>query len=239
MHNKQKYLNYFRTMKLIIFLTLFLFSTVGLADNSYTGTLNSKPDLEIEIDESNFEFDNQLFSNFNHRRSFNKKRFKKRKNFVIGAGYNYYLNSKEKENLSLVSTKLNNYPCLNIGSILFDHFYVGIEYSSREVGFVEARIYNPNLDNYFSSRSINLYLSAKAGDDIEKYAVGYDYFVHENFSINTEVVYYFYSKSGSTNHISFGPANDWEILPPIYVRKTYYHESHSDMQFSMKIQFHF
>ena len=44
-------------MKLIIFLTLFLFSTIGLANNSYTGTLNSKPDLEIKIDESNFEFD--------------------------------------------------------------------------------------------------------------------------------------------------------------------------------------
>ena len=57
MHNNQKYLNYFRTMKLIIFLTLFLFSTIGLANNSYTATLNSKPDLEIEIDESNFEFD--------------------------------------------------------------------------------------------------------------------------------------------------------------------------------------
>ena len=40
-------------MKLIIFLTLFLFSTIGLANNSYTGTLNSKPDLEIKIDESN------------------------------------------------------------------------------------------------------------------------------------------------------------------------------------------
>ena len=88
MHNKQKYLNYFRTMKLIIFLTLFLFSTIGSANNSYTVTLNSKPNLEIETDESNFEFDNQLFSNFKHRRSFNKKRFKKRKKFVIGAEYN-------------------------------------------------------------------------------------------------------------------------------------------------------
>ena len=231
MHNKQKYLNYFRLMKLIIFLTLFLFSTIGLANNPYTGTLNSKPDLEIEIDESNFEFDNQLFSNFNHR-SFNKKRFKKRKNFVIGAGYNYYLNSKEKENLSLVSTKLNNYPCLNIGSILFDHFYVGIEYSSREVGFVEARIYTPNVDNFSSSSTINLYLSAKSGDDIEKYAVGYDYFINENFSINTEVAYYFWS---DRDLISGAHIGGIVIIGPL----EYHSESHSDMQFSMKIQFHF
>ena len=221
-------------MKLIIFLTLFLFSTIGLANNSYAGTLNSKPDLEIEIDESNFEFDNQLFSNFNNRGSFNKKRFKKRKNFVIGAGYNYYLNSKEKENLSLVSTKLNNYPCLNIGSILFDHFYVGIEYSSREVGFFEARIYTPNVDNFSSSSSssINLYLSAKAGDDIEKYAVGYDYFINENFSINTEVAYYFWSDRDLIYGAHIGGI---VIIGPL----EYYSENHSDLQFSMKIQFHF
>ena len=178
------------------------------------------------IKENKIKFENKQFSNIKL-----KKYFKKRKNFVIGGGYNFYSKEKERTSLErLQKDELVNNPSINLGSILFDHFYIGIEIAKGGHSFLETRLYTP---------VINLYLSKKWGDNIEKYAIGYDYFITKNISVNAEGSYYSYSNSWSRTSIEFvEDSNAWFGFD-IVTTRTSYQESLSGTKLSMKIQIHF
>jgi hypothetical protein len=130
-------------MKSIILTTLFLIPLFGFASFPIQISIPSDTTIETKketIEEYKIRIQKQLYKTTekkyknsikenNENQQFSniklKKYFKKRKNFVIGGGYNFY--SKEKERTSLErlhKDELVNNPSVNLGSILFDHFYI-------------------------------------------------------------------------------------------------------------------
>ena len=212
-------------MKLIIFTTFVLLPLMGLANFPFHSNLNSKFEIEFrkeKINESELKYENQRFSNIKL-----KKYFKKRKNFVVGGGYNFYLNGQGKEALLLLENEeLENNPSLNFGGILFDHFYIGVEIHKGSRAFLETRIYAP---------TINLYYSHKLLGYIDISGIGYDYFLNKNISIGAEASLYSYSRGWKRTSF-VGNSDSWfgfDILT------TSYRERHSGKKLSLKIQFHF
>ena len=219
-------------MKLIILSTFFLFPLIGFASsglgttNSYDTSIESKKETieeyKIRIQKQLYSNDNELYSNVN-----NIIYLTKRKNFVIGGGYNFYSNEKERTSLErLDKDELVNNPSIHFGGILYDHFYIGMDFTKGGHAFLETRLYTPR---------VNLYLSRKWGDNIDKYAIGYDYFITKNISINTEGSYYSYSNSWT--RINFvEDSNAWFGFDIVTTR---FSESLSGTKLSMKIQIHF
>ena len=218
-------------MRLIILSTFFLFPLIGFAysvvdtTNSYDTSIESKKETieeyKIRIQKQLFSNDNELYSNVN-----NIFYLTKRKNFVIGGGYNFYSNEKERTSLErLDKDELVNNPSIHLGSILYDHFYIGMDITKGGHAFLETRLYTPR---------INLYLCRKWGDNIDKYAIGYDYFITKNISINTEGSYYSYSNSWT--RINIVDSNGWFGFDIVTTR---FSESLSGTKLSMKIQIHF
>ena len=219
-------------MRLIILSTFFLFPLIGFASsavdttNSYDTSIESKKETieeyKIRIQKQLYSNDNELYSNVN-----NIIYLTKRKNFVIGGGYNFYSNEKERTSLErLDKDELVNNPSIHLGSILYDHFYIGMDITKGGHAFLETRLYTPK---------INLYLSRKWGNNIDKYAIGYDYFITKNISINTEGSYYSYSNSWT--RINFvEDSNAWFGFDIVTTR---FSESLSGTKLSMKIQIHF
>jgi len=219
-------------MRLIILSTFFLFPLIGFAysvvdtTNSYDTSIESKKET---IEEYKIRIQKQLYSNDNELYSNVKNIFylTKRKNFVIGGGYNFYSNEKERTSLErLDKDELVNNPSIHLGSILYDHFYIGIEIPNGGHAFLESRLYTPK---------INLYLSRKWGVNINKYAIGYDYFITKNISINSEASYFSYSRSWKRHNF----VSDSNSFFGFDIETTSHHESHSGAKLSLKIQFHF
>ena len=219
-------------MRLIILSTFFLFPLIGFASsgldttNSYDTSIESKKET---IEEYKIRIQKQLYSNDNELSSKvnNIIYLTKRKNFVIGGGYNFYSNEKERTSLErLDKDELVNNPSIHFGGILYDHFYIGMDITKGGHAFLETRLYTPK---------INLYLSRKWGNNIDKYAIGYDYFITKNISINTEGSYYSYSNSWT--RINFvEDSNAWFGFD---IHTTRLSESLSGTKLSMKIQIHF
>ena len=219
-------------MRLIILSTFFLFPLISFASsglnttNSYDTSIESKKETieeyKIRIQKQLYSNDNELYSNVN-----NIFYLTKRKNFVIGGGYNFYSNEKERTSLErLDKDELANNPSIHLGSILYDHFYIGMDITKVGHAFLETRLYTPR---------INLYLSRKWGDNIDKYAIGYDYFITKNISINTEGSYYSYSNSWT--RIKF--VEDSNAFFGFDIITNRFSESLSGTKLSMKIQIHF
>ena len=219
-------------MRLIILSTFFLFPLIGFASsgldttNSYDTSIESKKETieeyKIRIQKQLYSNDNELYSNVN-----NIFYLTKRKNFVIGGGYNFYSNEKERTSLErLNKDELVNNPSIHLGSILYDHFYIGMDITKGGHAFLETRLYTPK---------INLYLSRKWGNNIDKYAIGYDYFITKNISINTEGSYYSYSNSWTRINI----VDDPNAFFGFDIITNRFSESLSGTKLSMKIQIHF
>ena len=219
-------------MRLIILSTFFLFPLIGFAysvvetTNSYDTRIKSKKETiekyKIRIQKQLYSNDNELYSNAN-----NIFYLTKRKNFVIGGGYNFYSNEKERTSLErLDKDELVNNPSIHFGGILYDHFYIGIEIPNGGHPFLESRLYTPK---------INLYLSRKWGVNINKYAIGYDYFITKNISINSEVSYYSYSNSWKRHNF----VSDSNSFFGFDIETTSHQESLSGTKLSLKIQIHF
>jgi len=212
-------------MRLIIFITFVLIPLVGLANFSFHSNLNSKLEIEFRketIIQSKLKYENQRFSNFKL-----KKYFKKRKNFVVGGGYNFYLSGQEKEAMLLLENEeLENNPSLNFGGILLDHFYIGMEIHKGSHVFLETRIYAP---------TINLYYSHKLLGYIDISGIGYDYFLNKNISIGAEASLYSYSRGWKRTSF-VGNSDSWFGFDVV---TTSYRERHSGKKLSLKIQFHF
>lgn len=210
-------------MRLILISTFFLFPLIGLAYFPLKTTLESNKVAKKEtIEKYKIRFDNELYSNVK-----NKIYLTKRKNFVIGGGYNFY--SKEKKRTSLEkldNDELVNNPSIHFGGILYDHFYIGIDFTKGGHAFLETRLYTPR---------VNLYLCRKWGGDIDKYAIGYDYFITKNISINSEASYYSYSNSWKRYNF----VSDSNSFFGFDIETTSHQESHSGTKLSLKIQFHF
>ena len=210
-------------MRLILLSTFFLIPLIGLAYFPLKTTLESNKVAKKEtIEKYKIRFDNELYSNVK-----NKIYLTKRKNFVIGGGYNLY--SKEKKRTSLEKLdkdELVNNPSIHLGSILYDHFYIGMDITKGGHAFLETRLYTPR---------INLYLCRKWGDNIDKYAIGYDYYITKNISINTEGSYYSYSNSWTRINI----VEDSNAFFGFDIITNRFSESLSGTKLSMKIQIHF
>ena len=71
--------------------------------------------------------------------------------------------------------------------------------------------------------------------DINKYAIGYDYFITKNISINSEASYYSYSNSWKRHNF----VSDSNSFFGFDIETTSHQESHSGTKLSLKIQFHF
>ena len=212
-------------MRLIILSTFFLFPLIGFASsgldttNSYDTSIESKKET---IEKYKIRFDNELYSNENTIIYLTK-----RKNFVIGGGYNFYSNEKERTSLErLDKDELVNNPSIHFGGILYDHFYIGMDITKGGHAFLETRLYTPK---------INLYLCRKWGNNIDKYAIGYDYFITKNISINTEGSYYSYSNSWTRINI----VDDPNAFFGFDIITNRFSESLSGTKLSMKIQIHF
>ena len=207
-------------MRLIIFTTLFLIPLFGFA--SFPIQISIPFDIIIEskketMDEYNIRIQKQLYTTIEKTTQNTTTRNKtKRKNFVIGGGLSYY------------SILENNYS-FNIGSILFDHLYTGFNISST-YPFLETRIYTPK---------INLYLSGNWGGigtrSIDKYGIGYDYFISKNISVNTEISFYLYERNWKTYSFNSSSSSFFGFD----ISSTSHHASHSGTTFSIRIQFHF
>ena len=219
-------------MRLIILSTFFLFPLIGFASsvldttNSYDTSIESKKETieeyKIRIQKQLYSNDNELYSNVN-----NIIYLTKRKNFVIGGGYNFYSNEKERTSLErLNKDELVNNPSIHFGGILYDHFYIGMDFTKGGHAFLETRLYTPR---------VNLYLCRKWGNNIDKYAIGYDYFITKNISINSEASYYSYSNSWKRHNF----VSDSNSFFGFDIETTSHQESHSGTKLSLKIQFHF
>mgnify|MGYP001202046799 CR=1 FL=1 len=219
-------------MRLIILSTFFLFPLIGFASsgldttNSYDTSIESKKETiqeyKIRIQKQLYSNDNELYSNVN-----NLIYLTKRKNFVIGGGYNFYSKEKERNSLKrLDKDELINNPSIHFGGILYDHFYIGMDITKGGHAFLETRLYTPK---------INLYLCRKWGNNIDKYAIGYDYFITKNISINTEGSYYSYSNSWTRINI----VDDPNAFFGFDIITNRFSESLSGTKLSMKIQIHF
>ena len=210
-------------MRLIILSTFFLFPIIGLAYFPLKTTLELNTAAKKEtIEKYKIRFDNELYSNEN-----NIIYLTKRKNFVIGGGYNFYSKEKERNSLKrLDKDELINNPSIHFGGILYDHFYIGMDITKGGHAFLETRLYTPK---------INLYLCRKWGNNIDKYAIGYDYFITKNIYVNTEGSYYSYSNSWTRINI----VDDPNAFFGFDIITNRFSESLSGTKLSMKIQIHF
>ena len=208
-------------MRLLYVTILFLIPLIGFASFPVKTTTTSDTIIESKketMEEYKIRIQKQLYTTIEKTsQNSTTKNKTKRKNFVIGLGFSYY-------------SKLENNNSLNIGSILFDHLYTGFKISSDFSLFLETRIYSPK---------INLYLSGNWGGlgtrTIDKYGIGYDYFISKNISVNSEISFYLYERNWKT-HSFYSSSSSFFGFD---VSTTSHHESHSGTTFSIRIQFHF
>ena len=208
-------------MRLLYVTILFLIPLIGFATFPVKTTTTSDTIIESKketMEEYKIRIQKQLYTTIEKTsQNSTTKNKTKRKNFVIGLGFSYY-------------SKLENNNSLNIGSILFDHLYTGFKISSDFSLFLETRIYSPK---------INLYLSGNWSDlgtrTIDKYGIGYDYFISKNISVNSEISFYLYERNWKT-HSFYSSSSSFFGFD---VSTTSHHESHSGTTFSIRIQFHF
>ena len=216
-------------MRIIIFTSLFLIPFIGFASLTKKATTQSDTTIETNtetMEEYKIRIQNQLYSQKSEQPNYFIER-KKRKNFVFGGSANLY--SRLENNLSL-----------NFGSILFDQFYFGIDIS--DYIFLAMRVYAPK---------INLYLTAKSGSDFKifsnsgsilKCGLGYDYYLNQNISINSEISFYKYEREWTTTTISYTGATNSDPLDFFdgwNSNSTDHYESYFAPAFSLSLQIHF
>ena len=208
-------------MRLIIIATLFLIPLIGLASFPVMTTTPSDTIIESKketMQEYNIRIKKQLNTTIEKTTQNTITRNKtKRKNFVIGGGLNFY-------------SELENNFSVNIGSILFDYLYTGFDISNYS--FIETRIYTPKINLYLSGNWGIQLLSTRS---IDKYGIGYDYFIAKNISVSTEISFYLYERSWKTYSLNSSSSSFFGFD----VSSTSHHVSHSGTTFLIRIQFHF
>ena len=127
-------------------------------------------------------------------------------------------------------SELENNFSVNIGSILFDYLYTGFDISNYS--FIETRIYTPKINLYLSGNWGIQLLSTRS---IDKYGIGYDYFIAKNISVSTEISLYLYERSWKTYSLNSSSSSFFGFD----VSSTSHHVSHSGTTFLIRIQFHF
>jgi hypothetical protein len=215
-------------MRLTLLITSFLIPLFGLASFPiqksipYDTILDSKKET---IEEYKIRIQKQLYKP-TEKKSQNSSTINKtkRKNFVSGGGFSYY-------------SELENNLLLNIGSILFDYLYVGCNLS-KDYLLAETRLYSPTIDLYLCTKFGNGF----SGRKIFKFGIGYDYFLNEAISINSNISFYKYEREWSKTTISYTgeSSNDlFDILEGLNSNTTDYFESHIGHSITVGLQFHF
>ena len=208
-------------MRLIIITALFLIPLFGFASFPVKTTTPSYTIIESKketMEEYKIRIQKQLY-NPTEKKSQNSSTINKtkRKNFVIGGGFSYY-------------SELENNFSVNIGSILFDYLYTGFDISNYS--FIETRIYTPKINLYLSGNWGIQLLSTRS---IDKYGIGYDYFIAKNISVSTEISLYLYERSWKTYSLNSSSSSFFGFD----VSSTSHHVSHSGTTLLIRIQFHF
>ena len=215
-------------MRSIILLTLFLIPLIGFA--SFPVKTPTPSDIIIEskketMEEYKIRIQKQLY-NPTEKKSQNSSTINKtkRKNFVIGGGFSYY-------------SELENNFSVNIGSILFDQLYIGCNISNYS--FLETRIYTPKINLYIFGKWGAQLLGSRS---IDKYGIGYDYFLNKSISVNTDISFYKYEREWSKTTISYTGESSGDlidILDGLNYDTKHNFESHIGHSITVGLQFHF
>jgi hypothetical protein len=215
-------------MRIIILTSLFLIPLIGSA--SFPIKITTPSDTIIEpkketMEEYKIRIQKQLYTPTEIKSQNSSTITKtKRKNFVIGGGFGYY-------------SELENNLLLNIGSILFDHLYIGCNIS-KDYLLAETRLYSPTFDLYLSTKFGN----GTSGRKIFKFGIGYDYFLNKSISISTDISFYKYDREWSKTTVSYTGESSgdlFDILDGLNSNTTDYFESHIGHSITVGLQFHF